>query len=256
VRHTLDVALGAAPVADRVVIPRTAFDDPRMEISAGALASGATVGPRASSSTREEAWIVLDGGVETIGTDRSHEYRHQRGILVGFSGTGHGLANPGASPIRYIRVAMGDGVVAADMPTEPEQRAAEWSPLDVDLLEATKAHGGMGEIRFRRMWNHDRFSTGWGFIDHAVVQPGSSVGYHRHDTVQECYLILAGDGVMKVDGTTFGVTPGTGVPNRLGGAHGIAARDKPVELINIALFTEGRFDAVDLGDDLSSCLGR
>ena len=37
---------------------------------------------------------------------------------------GHGLANPGASPIRYIRVAMGDGVVAADMPTAPEPRGS------------------------------------------------------------------------------------------------------------------------------------
>ena len=99
-------------------------------------------------------------------------------------------------------------------------------------------------------------------VRHAVgdssITPSSnqvrSVGYHRHDTVQECYLILAGNGVMKVDGTVFGVAPGTGIPNRLGGAHGIAARDEMVEFINIALFTEGRFDAVDLGDDLSNCL--
>jgi mannose-6-phosphate isomerase-like protein (cupin superfamily) len=254
VRHTLGVAPGSAPAGERVVIPRSAFDDPRMEISAGVLPGGAGVGPRGSSPTREEAWIVLDTGVETIAPDRDREFRHQPGVLVGFAGTSHGLANPGTRPIRYIRVAMGEGVAAPDTSLDPAPRSPEWSPLDIDMLEATKAHGGMGEIRFRRMWDHDRFATGWGFIDHAVVQPGSSVGYHRHDTVQECYLILAGDGVMVVDGTTFGVDPGTGVPNRLGGAHGIAARGRSVELINIALFTEGRFDAVDLGDDLSTCV--
>jgi uncharacterized cupin superfamily protein len=232
----------------------SAFDDPRMEISAGVLAGGAVVGPRASSPTREEAWIVLDGGVETIGHDRGREHRREPGVLAGFAGTSHGLANPGADPIRYLRVAIGDGVAVAEMPTAAEPRPSEWSPLDVDMLEATKAHGGMGEIRFRRLWDHDRFTTGWGFIDHALLDPGTSVGYHRHDTVQECYLILAGDGVMMVDGTVFGVVPSTGVPNRLGGAHGIAARDEPVELINIAFFTAGRFDAVDLGDDLSHCL--
>ena len=106
------------------------------------------------------------------------------------------------------------------MPTAPEPRAAEWSPLDIDMLDATKAHGGMGEIRFRRLWDHDRFTTGWGFIDHAVVEAGSSVGYHRHDTVQECYLILAGDGVMLVDGTVFGVTPGPGSPTDSAGHTG------------------------------------
>jgi mannose-6-phosphate isomerase-like protein (cupin superfamily) len=253
VTHTLGVGPGAAAVADRVVIPRSAFDDPRMEISAGVLAGGAFVGPRASSPTREEAWIVLDGGVETIGTDRGREFRPRAGVLAGFSGTSHGLANPGTDPIRYIRVVIGDGVDAADT-TAAAPRPAEWSPLDIDMLEDTKAHGGMGEIRFRRMWDCDRFNTGWGFIDHAVVAPGSSVGYHRHETVQECYLILAGGGVMIVDGTRIDVGAGSGIPNRLGGAHGIAARDEPVELINIALFTEGRFDAVDLGDDLSHCL--
>jgi mannose-6-phosphate isomerase-like protein (cupin superfamily) len=254
VRHALGVAPGAAPAADRVVIPRRAFDDPMMEISSGVLAGGAVVGPRVSSTRREEAWIVLDGGVETVGPDRSREYRHQPGVLAGFSGTTHGLANPGTSPIRYVRVAMGELEAASDIPADAHPRAAEWSPLDVDMLEATKAHAGLGEIRFRRMWGDDRFTTGWGFIDHAVVEARSSVGYHRHDTVQECYLILVGDGVMLVDGTMLDVTAGAGIPNRLGGAHGIVARDKSVELINIALFTQGRFDATDLGDDLSNCL--
>jgi uncharacterized cupin superfamily protein len=235
-------------------MPHTAFDDPRMEISAGVLGSGAIVGPRASSPTREEAWIVLDAGVETIGPDRVRAYRHGRGVLAGFSGTSHGLANPGTDPIRYLRVAVSEAAAESGPPATPDPRSPEWSPLDTDLLEATRAHGGMGEIRFRRLWSADRFTTAWGFIDHALIEPGRSVGYHRHDTVQECYLILAGDGMMMVDGLTFRVAAGTGIPNRLGGAHGIAARDEPVELINIALFTEGRFDAVDLGDDLSHCL--
>ena len=253
VRHVLGVAPGGGPSVDRVVIPRTAFDDPRMEVSAGVLAGGAIVGPWSSSPTREEAWIVLDGGVETVGP-RGKETAAERGVLAGFAGTSHGLANPGIDPIRYLRVAIVDQAETSELPSAPEPLAAEWSPLEVDMLDAAKAHGGMGEIRFRRMWDHERFTTGWGFIDHAVVEAGSSVGYHRHHTVQECYLILAGDGVMLVDGTVFGVAPGTGIPNRLGGAHGIAARDESVEFINVALFTEGHFDAVDLGDDLSNCL--
>ena len=50
---------------------------------------------------------MLDGGVETVGP-RGQEYRGERGVLAGFSGTSHGLANPGVDPIRYIRVAIGD----------------------------------------------------------------------------------------------------------------------------------------------------
>jgi mannose-6-phosphate isomerase-like protein (cupin superfamily) len=132
--------------------------------------------------------------------------------------------------------------------------APGWEPLDPSLLLATQAHGGLGEIRFRRLWEHDRFATGWGFVDHTVVDPGTSVGYHRHEAVQECYLILAGTGVMKLDDESFDVEPGVCIPNHLGGAHGIVAPAAPVEFINVALYTEGRFDATDLGDDLADCL--
>ena len=174
------------------------------------------------------------------------------GVLAGFSGSVHGLANPGDAPIRYIRVAMGDaltGDVAGGVPADPE-----WAPLDRSILEATKAHDGLGEIRFRRLWDQDRFATPWGFVDHAVVDPGTSVGYHRHDTNQECYLILDGTGVMKVDGAVFEVGPGTCVPNRLGGSHGLVAHLEAVEFINLGLYTEGYFDVTDLGDDLSGCI--
>ena len=206
---------------------------------------------RRSGPGREEVWIVLDPGVETVGTTYSIP-RREPGLLAGFSGATHGLANPGDHPIRYIRVAMGDelcGDFRSSAPTAPE-----WASLDHDRMETTKAHDGMGEIRFRRMWDQERFVTSWGFVDHALVGAGTSVGYHRHDTVQECYLILDGAGVMKVDGAVVAVGPGACVPNRLGGAHGLAAHLEPVEFINIALYTEGRFDVTDLGDDLSSCL--
>ena len=249
--HDLGIAGIAGPVPDRVVVGPQAFDDPRMSISAGVLGPGESTGARSSGPGREEAWIVLDAGVETTGSG-GRVVRTGPGVLAGFSGSVHGLANRGDGPARYIRIAMGDdldGEVTGAGSTEPE-----WSPLDRTRLQATRAHDGVGEIRFRRMWDQDRFATGWGFVDHALVGPGTSVGYHRHETVQECYLILDGTGVMKVDGNVFEVGPGACVPNRLGGSHGLVAHLEAVEFINVALYTEGRFDVTDLGDDLSGCL--
>lgn len=249
--HDLGIADISVPVPDRVVVGPEAFDDSRMRISVGVLGKGGSMAPRPSGPGREEVWIVLDPGVETLGAGVSR-HRREPGVLAGFSGSVHGLANPGAIPIRYIRVAMGDaltGDIPVAAPADPE-----WEPLDQTRLEATKAHDGMGEIRFRRLWDEERFATPWGFVDHAVVDPGTSVGYHRHDTVQECYLVLDGTGIMTVDDAVFEVGPGTCVPNRLGGCHGLVAYREPVEFINLALYTEGRFDVTDLGDDLSKCL--
>ena len=251
VRHDLGIVGVAGPSPDRVVVAPEAFDDPRMQMSVGVLGRGDSVGPRSSGPDREEVWIVLDPGVETLRSGNFLE-RGGPGVLAGFSGSVHGLANRGDAPIRYIRVEVGDDLTA-DIPGET-RAAPEWGPLDQSRLEATNAHGGMGEIRFRRLWDQDRFTTPWGFVDHAVVDAGTSVGYHRHETVQECYLILDGTGIMKVDGAVFEVGPGACVPNRLGGAHGLVAHLEAVEFINLALYSEGRFDVTDLGDDLSDCI--
>ena len=249
--HDLGIGGISGPVPDRVVVGREAFDDPRVTISAGVLGPGESTSPRRSGPGREEVWIVLDPAEGTSGSG-GPVGRTEPGVLAGFSGSAHGLANPGEGLVRYIRIAMGDDLVG-----EVRHRGGiqpEWSPLDRSRLSATRAHDGMGEIRFRRLWDHDRFATGWGFVDHALVGVGASVGYHRHDTVQECYLILDGAGIMKVDGAVFEVGPSACVPNRLGGSHGLAAHLEPVEFINVALYTEGRFDVTDLGDDLSGCL--
>ena len=253
--YDLGIMKVAGPTPDRQAVGPDVFDDPRQRISVGVLGKGESAGPRRSWPGREEAWIVLDPGAVTLESGDRVE-RPERGVLAGFSGSVHGLANPGETPIRYIRVEMGGDLTGAppgDAPTA-DRTAAEWAPLDRARLEAAKAHGGMGEIRFRSLWEHDRFTTPWGFVHHVLVDPGTSVGYHRHHTVQECYLILAGAGVMKVDDAVFEVGPGGCVPNRLGGAHGLAAHREPVEFINLGLYTEGRFDATDLGDDLSDCL--
>ena len=249
--HDLGIARTSGPVPDRVVVGPEAFDDPRVSVSTGVLGPGESAAARSSGPGREEVWIVLDPGVETTGTGGT-AVRTGPGVLAGFSGSVHGIANRGDGLARYIRIAMGDDIAGEVL--GPGWAEAEWSRLDRARLRPTNAHDGMGEIRFRRVWDRDRFVTGWGFVDHALVGPGTSVGYHRHDTVQECYLILDGNGIMKVDGHVFDVGPGACVPNRLGGSHGLVAHLEAVEFINVALYTEGRFDVTDLGDDLSDCL--
>ena len=141
--HDLGITDMSVRAPDRVVVGPGTFDDPRMLISVGVLGKGDSVAPRPSGPGREEAWIVLDLGVETLGAGVSAQ-RREPGVLAGFSGSVHGLANPGTTPIRYIRVTMGDALtedIPAAAPADPE-----WAPLDQTRLEATRAHDGMGEI--------------------------------------------------------------------------------------------------------------
>jgi mannose-6-phosphate isomerase-like protein (cupin superfamily) len=86
-------------------------------------------------------------------------------------------------------------------------------------LERVQAHGGVGEIRFRRLVEH---SGTCHFVDLAVLPPGASIGRHRHAGDElEFYLILAGSGRMWRDGETFDVRAGDLVRNAPGGEHGL-----------------------------------
>jgi mannose-6-phosphate isomerase-like protein (cupin superfamily) len=85
------------------------------------------------------------------------------------------------------------------------------------------------------------------------LPPDSSIGYHRHRTIEECYIILDGKGRMTVDDETMDVVVGDAVPSKLGGCHGIYNNSQGyLEVLNMAVSMEkGKFDAEDLGDDLS-----
>lgn len=91
--------------------------------------------------------------------------------------------------------------------------------LFAEPLALVRAHGGAGEIRFRRLVEG---SGTCHFIDVAVLPPGASIGRHRHaDDEEEYYLVLAGRGRMWRDGESFDVGAGDLIRNRPGGEHGL-----------------------------------
>jgi mannose-6-phosphate isomerase-like protein (cupin superfamily) len=149
--------------------------------------------------------------------------------------------------------------------------------LDRTLLASGhRAHLGAGDIQFRRLFGvlRDRskhpdrvnektqyredfgFSSNLAFVDHAVAMPGTSVGYHRHDGMEECQIFIGGSALMKVDGEVTEVSEGDCVPNRLGGTHGLINHtDTPTEFIAIAVScNRGEIDFTNLDDDLRGLL--
>ncbi len=87
-----------------------------------------------------------------------------------------------------------------------------------------------------------------------MVPPGVLVGYHRHEVIEETYIIMTGGGQMTVDGETEKVHVGDAIPNKLGGSHGIYNyTQEDLEILVMAVCIESRqFDTHDLGDDLTA----
>ena len=88
-------------------------------------------------------------------------------------------------------------------------------------LESVVAHGGAGEILFRRVFAEGDFRGPWNFVDFAVLPPGTSIGRHRHGEDEELYLVLEGEGLMELDGVEFPVRPGSVILNKPHGTHGL-----------------------------------
>ena len=140
----------------------------------------------------------------------------------------------------------------ADAPLESADRLPI-GRLDRALLKPAQSHGGKGEILARMVWSAADFTTNFGFLAHAIMPPGTSVGYHRHDTIEEVYVIVNGSGRMTMDDETEEVHPGDVILNRLGGSHGIYNHtDAELEFFAIAVCMEkGQTDATNHGDDLT-----
>jgi mannose-6-phosphate isomerase-like protein (cupin superfamily) len=212
----------------------------------------------------EECYVILDGAARFTWNGKTVELTG--GAMVPCTaGDSHGIYNHTDSDVQWMNLGVaptGGGYDAVNfgqsLENEPLVSPEEVPHVVIDrsaMQSASHVHQGKGEMFFRSLFGHDIFKTNWGFIHHCLLPPDTSIGYHRHDTIEECYMILSGRGRMKVDGEVFEVSAGDFIPNQLGGCHGIYNHtDDPLELLNMAVCVgKGKFDATDLGDDLRGC---
>lgn len=54
-----------------------------------------------------------------------------------------------------------------------------------------------------------------------TLEPGSSIGYHKHESETEYYFILSGTGIVNDDGKEVGVNAGDSVVTGNGASHSI-----------------------------------
>ena len=114
-------------------------------------------------------------------------------------------------------------------------------------------HGGSGRIATRHVLRPEDFHSTWTFLDHAILSAGGSVGYHYHDALEECFVVLRGRGLMTIDDETFEVSPGSVTWQGIGRAHGIFnPGPDALDFLRVAVaHRDEPYTTVDLHDDLS-----
>ena len=84
------------------------------------------------------------------------------------------------------------------------------------------SHGGVGKIDLYEIWDGSDFESKIEFFDRVVVPPKSTIGFHQHGDNEEMYIILKGEGLMKIEEENVIVRGGDMILNPKGGKHGLS----------------------------------
>lgn len=251
---------GAGPILFKSLAERSNFQTPWCFTHAAILLPGGGIGHHRHDHC-EEIFVTIDNAAQFTHNGRTAEVIGGAAVPLR-KGESHAIYNHTDRETRWFNFNVTDPGGKADSTDFNDNRTG--APLestdrlpigrfDRGLLKPHRAHKGKGEIYARTIWEHPDFRTNFGFLGHGLLPPDTSVGYHRHDTIEEVFVIMSGSGLMTVDDETREVVPGDAIFNRLGGSHGIYNHTKaPLEMFVVAVSLEkGKSDATDWGDDLS-----
>jgi len=209
------------------------------------LPAGAQCGSSAAPD-REVGYILLGGAIDLEGPDLGAQFEGPTALLCGV-GWPHTLANAGAGTAQLLRFSA---ALQGNAPAAPTFRAES---VDQARLKWRPAiHGGAGQIATRHIWGPGDFSSPWVFLDHAVLAPQSSLGYHYHDALEECFVVLSGQGYITISDQTLAVGPGSVTWQGIGQPHGLYnSGGEPLDFLRVAVGIRGeQYTTIDLNDSL------
>lgn len=236
------------------------FESPWTFIHSVIFPPGSGIGQH-SHTHAEEIFVTIDNAAQFTHNGRTAEVVGGAAVPLR-SGESHGIYNHTDRDTWFFNFHCVDTVLEPkhedfdDPRIGVELESTDRLPVgrfDRALLKPRRHHGGKGEVLFREVWGSRDFTTNFEYLCHILLPPDTSVGYHRHDLVEEAYMIMNGRGRITVNDETEEVVRGDAAPNLIGSAHGIYNHaDEDLELFVVGVSLEkGKTDATDLGDDLA-----
>ena len=98
-------------------------------------------------------------------------------------------------------------------------------------------HGGIGALEYTVVLDgKDLPGRRLNFLHDDILVPGVTIGEHTHEDDEEDYYVLAGHGVMMLDGRRFDVAPGDITAVYPGGSHSVAnTGDEDMHIIVVSV---------------------
>jgi mannose-6-phosphate isomerase-like protein (cupin superfamily) len=243
--------------------PRSEFKSGFLFLHRGYWSPGSGIGEHVHRGM-EEMYIALTGYGNFTVNGRNAAIPSVGMALCPMGGS-HGIYNAGTEPVQFLNWAVAapnseyfavnfntkDDLIDAELESPP---TFKWAVLSAELLHPVENfHGGAGTVNTRDVWTPEDFRTNWHHLSHYRIPPGSSIGLHRNETMEEVYYILSGSGRGTVNDATYDITCGDAVTCTLHNAIGIYNNsDDDLEIIAVGVSMEkGVAMSVTLGDDLT-----
>ncbi len=113
-----------------------------------------------------------------------------------------------------------------------------YKAADIKDERMEKARGGVGFMMTKALISGDEFCGKGRMFNHSVLEPGSSVGVHKHEGDIEVYYILEGEGTYNDNGKAVPVSAGDVTYCKDGEVHGLENTSKAnLEFIALILFS-------------------
>lgn len=257
------VHAGAGTMQFGELLPGGSIQDLRF-VHRGVVHAKSGIGHHMHNST-EEMFVIFGGNVQFTIDGHTAEAKGPVGVPVRL-GQAHALYNAGDTPLQWMNISVGrsdmPALGRAEDPTgsvdlgddrvgAPLSRVPEFLTASFDramLRPMANLHGGKGTVSYARKIGPSFFRTNWAYVDHLLVPPGTSVGKHLHNGVEEFYYVMNGSGEITVNSETAPVKAGDVIPLMAREAHGLANNgSEPLEVIIIGVaFHKGVLDSTDV----------